>query len=153
MSRADRYQPLDADAAQRWSRFGVLGEHGVPEIYIQLLGLQVEEVRLDYCRMRLPFRPVLLQAGGVVHGGAIASLLDTVVVPAVGGPLEPGMRFSTVDMHVQFITALVDDDAVAEGWVVKRGRRTVFVEAEAVAARSGALVARSLLTYVVSPPR
>jgi uncharacterized protein (TIGR00369 family) len=89
----------------------------------------------------------------VVHGGAIASLLDSVVVPVVGSGIEQGSRFSTVDMHVQYLSALVGEDAVAEGWVVKRGRRTVFVEAEAVGADSGAVIARSMLTYAVSPPR
>jgi uncharacterized protein (TIGR00369 family) len=88
-----------------------------------------------------------------VHGGAIAGLLDSVVVPVVGSGIEPGSRFSTVDMHVQYLSALVGEDAVAEGWVVKRGKRTVFVEAEAVGVDSGAIIARSMLTYAVSPPR
>ena len=68
-----------------------------------LLGLVVEEVRVDYCRMRLPFRPELEQPAGLVHGGAIASLLDSVVVPAVGSAYGADARYSTVDMHVQFI--------------------------------------------------
>jgi acyl-coenzyme A thioesterase PaaI-like protein len=49
-------------------------------------------------------------------------------------------------MHVQFLSALAGDDAIGEGWVVKRGRSTVFCEAEVVAASSGVVVARSLLT-------
>ena len=66
----------------------------------------------------------------MVHGGAIAGLLDSVVVPVVGGPLPQGARFSTVDMHVQYLSALIEEDAVAEGWTVKRGRTTVFCESE-----------------------
>jgi uncharacterized protein (TIGR00369 family) len=135
--------------AARWSKFG----RGDDELYVNLLGLVVEEIRTDYCRMRMPFRGALNQAAGVVHGGAIASLLDSVVVPVVGSGSEQGSRFSTVDMHVQYLSALVGEDAVAEGWVVKRGRRTVFVEAEAVGVDSGAIIARSMLTYAVSPPR
>ena len=56
-------------------------------------------------------------------------------------------------MHVQFLAALVDEDAVAEGWIVKRGRTTVFCESEVVGAISGKLVARSMLTYSVNMPR
>lgn len=149
MSRAEQHPPLAPDVAQRWSRFGREGA----ELYVNLLGLQVEEIRTDYCRMRMPFTASLRQAAGVVHGGAIASLLDSVVVPVVGSAYGPEARFSTVDMHVQFLSALVDDDAVAEGWIVKRGGRTVFCEAEAVAARSGTVIARSMLTYSVSLPR
>lgn len=145
-SRAEQFPPLAPDVAGRWSRFGRTEQ----QLYVNLLGLVVEDVRTDYCRMRMPFKPELLQAGGVVHGGAIGGLLDAVVVPAVGAALERGARFSTVDLHVQFLSVLVDDDAVAEGWVVKRGRTTVFCESEAVAATSGTTVAKAILTYNVS---
>jgi len=94
----------------------------------------------------------LNQAAGIVHGGAIASLLDSVVVPAVGAAYGRDARFSTVDMHVQFLSALVREDAVAEGWIVKRGRTTVFCEAEVVGGDSGKVIARSVLTYNVSVP-
>jgi uncharacterized protein (TIGR00369 family) len=149
-TRAERHEPLDAAATERWMRFGQTDERLFPA----LIGLHVEEVRVDYCRLRMPFRTSVLQAAGVVHGGAIASLLDAAVVPAIGGVLDPDAAFSTVDMHVQFIRAIRggDDaeDAVAEGWVVRRGRRTVFCESEAYGARSGALVAKSVLTYNVA---
>ena len=149
MSRADQYEPLPDAAARRWKRFGQSDEVFYPD----LLGLVVEEVRLDYCRMRLPFAPQLLHAGGVVHGGAIASLMDAVLVPAVGGPLDPTQNFSTVDLHVQFIGAIKDEDALAEGWVTRRGRSVVFCESEAIGADSGRLLAKSVLTYNVTPPR
>lgn len=146
MSRADQFDPLDPDTARRWQRFGRQEQ----VLYPNLLGLVVEEVRVDYCRMRLPFRPELLQGAGVVHGGAIASLLDAVMVPAVGAALPPGARYSTVDMHVQYLGALVDADAVAEGWVTRRGRNIVFCESEAIDAVKGRVVARGVLTYFVA---
>ncbi|MCU0259924.1 MAG: PaaI family thioesterase [Ilumatobacteraceae bacterium] len=146
MSRADRFAALDEATARRWARFGRQEQ----VLYPNLLGLVVEEVRVDYCRMRLPFRPELLQAGGVVHGGAIASLLDAVLVPAVGAALPPRARYSTVDLHVQYLGALTDADAVAEGWVTKRGRNLVFCESEAVDAVAGRVVARAVLTYFVA---
>lgn len=149
MSRADQHPPLPPDVEHKWSKL-FLGNNS--ELYVSLLGLEIEEVRTDYCRMRMPFRAVLNQAAGVVHGGAIASLLDSVVVPVVGSAYDRDARFSTVDMHVQFLSALINEDAVAEGWIVKRGRGTVFCESEAVGATSGKLIARSVMTYNVSFP-
>jgi uncharacterized protein (TIGR00369 family) len=146
MSRADLHLPLPVDVAERWAKFG----RSETPLYVNLLGLVIEEVRTDYCRMRMPFRAVLNQAAGIVHGGAIASLLDSVVVPVVGSAYGREARFSTVDMHVQFLSALVGEDAVAEGWIVKRGRSTVFCESEVVGADSGKVIARSVLTYNVS---
>ncbi|MEP1125677.1 MAG: PaaI family thioesterase [Ilumatobacter sp.] len=152
-TRADAYEPLDRATTDRWMRFGTSGTTTYP----MLLGMVVEDVRVDYCRMRLPFREELLQAAGFMHGGAFASLLDHVMVPAVGAVLDAGQNFSTVDMHVQFMRGIVGgdkaEDAVAEGWVTRRGRRTVFCESEAFGATSGDLLAKSVLTYSVSPLR
>jgi len=149
-NRAGQFAPLPPDAAERWRQFG----HWERTYYPVLLGIVVEEVRTDYCRMRLPYRPEIEQPAGVVHGGAIASLLDSVVVPAIGSAYDGDANFSTVDMHVQYLSALIQEDAVAEGWIVKRGRTVVFCEAEMIGATSGKLIARSVLTYNVSrrPP-
>ncbi len=144
--RAEQYDLLSDAATERWAKFG----KSETVFYPMLLGLDVEEVRVDYCRMRMPFKPELLHPGGIVHGGAIASLMDAVLVPAVGSVLGPNDRFSTVDLHVQYIGAVKDEDVVAEGWVTKRGRTVVFCESEALGATTGRLVARSVLTYNVS---
>ena len=147
MSRRDAFAPLEGGFAGRWENFGKWDRPYFPTH----VGLTIEEIRTDYCRMRMPFRPELEQAGGVVHGGAIATLLDTVVVPAVGSAYDREARFSTVDLHVQFLAPLIGEDAVAEGWVVKRAKRTVFCESEVLDSK-GTLVARSVLTYNVSFP-
>ena len=154
-TRAGRHPELDEATAARWSRFA----SGDRVIFPTHLGFVVEEVREDYCRMRLPNRTELLQGAGIMHGGAIASLLDGVLVPAVGATLPKGARYSTVDLHVQFIRAIPGpgpdgsggEDALAEGWVVRRGRTTAFCESEVYAAASGRLVAKAVATYSIAP--
>jgi uncharacterized protein (TIGR00369 family) len=151
--RAASFPALPPDAVERWRLFGRPGFAGTDRVfYPEYLGLTVEEVREGYCRMRMTFRPELMQAGGVVHGGALASLLDSVLVPAIGSTVAVGSRFSTVDLHVQYLEALLEEDCIAEGWIVRQGRRIVFGQAEARAADTGRLVATSVLTYHVSPP-
>lgn len=145
-SRAERFPLLDAEAASRWARFG----HWDRAYFVNLVGIVVEDVRLGYCRMRLPFRPELEQPMGIVHGGAIATLIDVVVVPAIGSAYEPQVGYSTIDLHVQYLSALRNEDALAEGWVTKRGRNIVFTEAEVLGATSGRVVARGALTYHVA---
>jgi acyl-coenzyme A thioesterase PaaI-like protein len=80
VSRADAYEPLPPERAAVWAGYGQWDETYFPK----LIGLAVEEVRADYCRMRLPWRAELTQPAGVVHGGAIAALVDSVVVPSIG---------------------------------------------------------------------
>jgi acyl-coenzyme A thioesterase PaaI-like protein len=72
-------------------------------------------------------------------------------VPAIGVSLPVDSVYSTVDLHVQFVDGLVDEDAVAEGWIVRRGRRTVFGESEACAVNTGRLIARAISTFSVRP--
>jgi uncharacterized protein (TIGR00369 family) len=145
-NRAERYRPLSPEVAERWANYGKWDEPYFP----RLVGLQVEELRQDYCRMRLPWRREITQPAGVAHGGAIAALVDSVVVPAIGSHYEQRRAFVTIDLHLQFLGALVDEDAVAEGWVTQRGRSIVFCEAEVVGATSGRAVARGALAYKVS---
>jgi uncharacterized protein (TIGR00369 family) len=146
---ADRFEPVDEAIAARWAKF----PHGLGRTYFPgLVGLELEEVRTDYARMRLPFRPELEQPAGVVHGGAISTLIDTVVVPAVGQAYDVGWAYFTVQMDVRFIGAVVGEDAIAEGWIEQRGRTLVFCRAE-VRTPSGKLAADGTLVYTVRPPR
>ncbi len=146
MSRADQFAVLPDDVVARWSKFG----HWDRTFFPSLLGMTVQEVRVDYCRMLMPYRADLDQPAGLVHGGAIASLLDAVVVPAVGQAYPRSVRYSTVDLHVQFLSAVKEHDLVAEGWVVRRGRSVVFCESEAVDVATGRVAARSLITISVT---
>jgi len=146
-TRSSQFPPLPPQRLERWANFGRWDQTYFPK----LLGIDVVEVRDGYCRMHLPWRFELTQPAGVVHGGVVASLLDSVVVPAIGGGYDEPMRFATVDLHVQYQGAVVGDDMVAEGWVTRRGRSVVFCEAEVTA--GGTVVARAMMTYRVSPPR
>ena len=146
--RADQFDPLPDDVATRWDTFG----NWPDRVYFpSLVGLQIEELRSDYCRMRLPYRPELDQPQGPVHGGALATLADTVVVPAIGSAYPPEVQFVTVSMTINFLGAVLGTDAVAEGWVTRRGRTMAFCRAEATSA--GKAVFEASLVYAIRQPR
>lgn len=147
--RADEHELLAPHLYRRWMRYGQHEPTGFPAF----IGLVVEDVRVDYCRMRLPWRSELSQPFGAMHGGAVASLIDSVVVPAIGAGYDRPVAFATVDLNVQFLGALRDEDAVAEGWLTQRGRSMIFCEASVTGAASGRIVARGMLTYkLLEPP-
>jgi len=117
------------------------------------LGLILEEVRRDYARMRLPYRPELDQAAGLVHAGAIVSLIDSVVVTAIlSGINQVPDRLLTIDLHTHFLAGVAKEDCIAEAEVRHRGRKIVFLNVE-VSTPSGILVADSSLSYKVVYPR
>jgi uncharacterized protein (TIGR00369 family) len=136
---------MPAERLAVWSRFGKWDTVWYP----QFLGMEVEELRQDYARLRLPYRPEFRQPAGVVHGGVIASMIDTVVVPAIGSGYDEPRQLFTIDVQIRFLAPIVADDIVAEGWVSQRGRQIVFCDAE-VRSGAGALAATGTLTYKVS---
>jgi uncharacterized protein (TIGR00369 family) len=148
-NRAEGGAPLPAARAGRWSRFGRWDERYFPNV----VGLELEEVRTDYARMRLPFRSELNQPAGVVHGGAIATLIDTVVVPAIGSAYDDFVPMLTIDLQIRFLGAATATDLVAEGWITRRGRSILFCQAEVRAVDTGSVVAEGWMTYKVSTPR
>jgi uncharacterized protein (TIGR00369 family) len=145
---AERFAPLSAEKLQRWATFGAWPDS---RFFSQLVGIVVEELRTDYARMRLPYRSELNQPAGVMHGGAIATLLDTVVIPAIGTGYDTRTPMVTVSMNVQYVGAIREEDAVAEGWIEHRGRSMVFSRAEVTGATSGKVCANATLVYKVSP--
>src|SRR5690348_15395345 len=101
-TRAGLHRPLPDDRGAAWlSRFG----HWHRPFFPNVLGLELLEVRDGYARMRLPHRPDLDQPAGVTHGGAIASLIDTVVVPAVASPYPQIPLLLTIDMQIRYLGA------------------------------------------------
>jgi len=144
-AHADRFEPLPPERAELWRNFlNWPGRRYFPNV----VGLQLEEIRSDYARIRLPYRDELQQPAGVVHGGAVATLIDTVVVPAVASAYDAVPRMLTLTMNVQYLGAVVEEDAVAEGWVQRRGRSTVFCRAE-VRTEDGTVAATGDLVYSV----
>ncbi len=144
-ARSESFPPMPAERYAMWSRFGKWDTVWYP----QFLGMEVEELRQDYARMRLPYRPEFRQPAGVVHGGVIASAIDTVVVPAIGSGYDEARQLFTIDVQIRFLAPVVDDDVVAEGWITQRGRQIVFCDAE-VRSGAGVLAATGTLTYKVS---
>ncbi len=140
---ADDYAPL-GPGLDTW-----LVEAFDGALYNRLLGVNVEEVRRDYARLRLHFKPELLHPGGVVHGGAIASLIDTAAALAIFSRLtEPPRASATIDLHVHYLEAVIDEDLIAQAAIRRRGRSIVFVTVEVTTA-SGTVVAHGELSFRV----
>ncbi len=118
-----------------------------PEPFFTLLGLEIEKVTKDFCRMRLPFRPQLRTAAEMVHGGAIASLIDSAGVVAVWSNVDSSVtRGATIDLTVNYMAAAEGVDLTAEAQVIRRGRSVVFVDVN-VTSPNGERVAKGLVTY------
>jgi len=144
---AHRFAQLPPDRKAFWeSMFQRIDKTVLPHV----LGFVIDEVRADYCRMRLPFRPEFNQPAGMVHGGAIASLIDTSVVPAISSNGTQRLDLLTLHMGINYMSAVAEQDVVAEAWIERRGRKTIFCRVEARGA-DGNLAATAELVYQARP--
>ncbi len=83
--------------------------------YAQLLGIEVDEVDKGSATLGLNIRHELMQINGVVHGGAIASLIDTATAFAIIPFLEPNERVTTVDLTISYLRPLTAGRITATG--------------------------------------
>ena len=90
---------------------------------------------------------------GVVHGGLVCTLLDTVAGCAVHTTLPSGTAYTSIEIKVNYLRAVHASSGplTAIGRVVKPGRRVAFAEGEILDARgrSVATASSSLLVFPI----
>jgi uncharacterized protein (TIGR00369 family) len=87
---------------------------------------------------------------GVVHGGAVCTLLDTATGCALHTTLPAGVSYTSVEIKVNYLKAVTVDSGTltAVGTVVKAGSRIGFAEAN-VNDAAGKLVATATSTLLI----
>jgi uncharacterized protein (TIGR00369 family) len=91
---------------------------------------------------------------GVVHGGLVCTLADSVLGCAVQTTLEAGVAWTSIDLNVSYLRAVTVDSGRlrAIGTVTKPGRRVAYAAAEILDA-SGKLVASATSSCLVMDGR
>ncbi len=114
--------------------------------YYRFLGFKIVEVKEGLCKIELPYREELTHPYGAFHGGAIASLLDSVSAMALLTTLDESKRIATCEIKVNFIRPAQGGSLLGIGKLIHKGKRTAVVEGEAYV--RDLLVAKSLATLV-----
>lgn len=113
------------------------------------LGMAFVEAGDGWVKLRLPFKDENTTAGGALHGGAIASLIDTTgsmaawTTSEIGNPRYFG---STVGVTVNYLSGVLAQDCVAEGRVLKRGKEIIYSDVRVTNAE-GKLCAQGTVIY------
>jgi acyl-CoA thioesterase len=115
--------------------------------FAKLLELELEDVGSGTATLAVNVRKDLTQNRGVVHGGAIASLIDTATAFAILSLLAPGERVSTVDLTISYLRPVSRGRLRAVATVVRAGRRLFVVSADVFDA-DGTLATTALSTYI-----
>ena len=113
------------------------------------LGMELVEASDGYAKVRLPFKKENTTAADALHGGAIASLIDTTGAMAAWTTAQiatPRYFGSTVGVNVNYLSGVIGEDAFAEGRVLKRGKEIIYSDVRVLSAQ-GKLCAQGTVVY------
>lgn len=115
--------------------------------YAKFLGLELGEMKPGEASLHLEVRDELRQNQGVVHGGAVASLIDTASAFAVVTQLEANERVPTTDLTIHYLRPITAGRLSATARTVRAGRR-LFVLSVEVMDDQRRMVATAVTTYI-----
>jgi uncharacterized protein (TIGR00369 family) len=136
-SRTFSWSDPSANAAQVAGRSGlellramIAGELSVPPA-LRMLGVDHMDAEEGRVTVWMPAREYHYNPLGSVHGGVLATVLDTAASCAVQSVLPAGAGCTSQDLTVRFLrpVTLASGMLRCEGSVLSRGRRTALAEA------------------------
>ena len=119
--------------------------------FYRYMQMKVVEAGDGRSRLTMETKGEMQNLYGSLHGGAVATILDSSCGIAIGTLLKAGEIVVTVDMRINFVSNLKSGLLIGEGKVLHRGNRTGVAEAE-VRDGEGNLVAVGMSTHLICEP-
>ena len=121
-----------------------------PPPIAELMGFRGVEVEPGRAVFEFEPGPQHYNPIGSVHGGVAMTLLDSAMGVAVHSLLEPGVRYTTLEVKTNFVRAITSDTGVirCEGTVLHKGSRIATAEGRIVDA-TGKLLAHGTTTCLI----
>jgi acyl-CoA thioesterase len=117
----------------------------------ELLHIENLGVESGHARYRLTVAPELLNPHGVLHGGAVYSMIDYSMGGATMAALPDGEICATIEIKVSYLAGVRGGTLSCDTWIVKQGRNVVFLESKVTDDR-GDLVAAATGSFAVIRP-
>ncbi len=148
--------PGDVDFAQLIEMTGleqlqamVEGKFPRPPI-MDLVDLEGFEAELGRVSVTMRAQEFHYNPLGTVHGGVIATLLDTAAACSVHSTLGIGERYTSLDLTTKFVRPVTLESGLlrCDGSVIQRGRRTALAQAQ-LFDEAGRLVAHATSSCLI----
>jgi uncharacterized protein (TIGR00369 family) len=114
--------------------------------FAKFLELELGEMTNGRVSIHLQVRDDLMNQS-VVHGGAIASLIDTAAAFAVLTQIEVDEKVTTTDLTIHYLRPITSGRMTANAQVVRGGRRLFVLSVEVLNDRD-VLLATAVTTYI-----
>jgi uncharacterized protein (TIGR00369 family) len=118
--------------------------------YPHLIGMRLADIGFDTCRIELDLDQRHMQPFGIVHGGVLATLIDTATFWAGYLRLPQGTGLVNVDLKLNYLKAVSAGALRVEGTCLRAGRQVSVTEATVFDA-AGERIAHGLSTLMALP--
>jgi uncharacterized protein (TIGR00369 family) len=118
--------------------------------FARLAGIEISAASRDEVRGRMPWREDLCTLGGILHGGALMTLADSVGAACAFLNLPEGARTATIESKTNFLRAVRSGHVEAVATPVHVGRSSIVVQTD-VRDAEGRRVALVTQTQAVIP--
>lgn len=98
--------------------------------FAEHLGVHVEEATADRVVARLAWAPHLCTSAGLLHGGVLMSLADSVGALVTFLGLPEGATTATITSTTQLFRPVTGGEVIAVGRALHRGRTTVTAQTD-----------------------
>ena len=115
--------------------------------FAKLLGLEVDSLEPGHAVLSMKMRDDLMRNGGIAHGGAVATLIDSAMAFSIIQLLGEDEHTVTVDITIHYLRPLSQGTARASARVVRAGKRVITVSAE-LFDHDDKLAATAISTYL-----
>lgn len=115
-----------------------------------LIGLVLTRRDHGGCSSEIVLERHHLSMVGRVHGGVLATVLDTTLGGAVFGRIPDGQGCATLSLNISYFRPVVEGKLVCTARVENLSRQTAYVTGEIVDAE-GRLIAAATATFFITP--
>jgi len=120
------------------------------------LGVEIIDLGDGYAIQRLPYSPELVgdPETGVLHGGAITTLLDSVCGAAAFMAMATPENLATLDLRIDYLKPATPGEAViGRAECLKRTRQVIFIRCMAYHSDPSDPIAMGTASFVTGTPR
>jgi 1,4-dihydroxy-2-naphthoyl-CoA hydrolase len=94
------------------------------------VGITIDAASKDEVKGRLPWAPDRCTTAGLMHGGAVMTLADSLGAVCAFLNLPPGASTSTITSSTNFFRAVRDGEVIGTSRPLHVGRTTIVVQTE-----------------------
>jgi len=131
------------------ARLAYVREFAASSPYYKAMGMSIATMVVGNVSLRIEIQASQLNADGIVHGGVLPAIADGAMGNALRTLYGQSAQVLTAEVHLHYLRPVSGGAVIAEGKVVRSGRRLSFGEVEIREESRGKIVAKGSGLFVI----